>query len=294
LAIIKDGTEAIAKTKMNNYYEILGVSKSATPEEIKKAYRKQASAWHPDKGGDTRKFQEVEEAYRILSNPESRAQYDNPQPQFGGMNGGFNGGMPPGFEDIIGSMFGGGGSPFGDIFRARHHQPQRNRTLNIQTAISLEEAYTGKDLIANVTLPSGKDQMLEIKIPAGIQDGVTLRLAGMGDDSYANLPRGDIHLTVRVNAHDKFDRQGDDLVSNINVNCIDAILGRIEKVKTIDGRELEIKINPGTQHGQILAAAGYGMPKMADNRFKGRLLLKVNITIPTNLTPTQLDKLRTL
>jgi len=279
---------------MSDHYQTLGVDKNASADDIKRAYRKLVSQHHPDKGGDTRKFQEVEEAYRILSNPESRAEYDNPRPQFGGGGGGGFNGMPPGFEDIIGSMFGGGQSPFGDIFRARHHQPQRNRTLNIQTAISLEEAFTGKDLIANVTLPSGKDQMLEIKIPAGIQDGVTLRLAGMGDDSYANMPRGDIHLTVRVNAHDKFDRQGDDLVSNINVNCIDAILGRIEKVKTIDGKELEIKINPGTQHGQILSAAGYGMPKMADNRFKGRLLLKVNITIPTNLTSTQLDKLRTL
>lgn len=265
---------------MADYYNTLGVTKQANADEIKKAYRKLASQHHPDKGGDKAKFQEIQEAYSTLSDPDKKSQYDNPSP-FGtrGDGGWQQAGMPPGFEDIFAQMFGGGGSPFfGQGFR--QPQQQRNRVLNIQTTISLEEAFHGKDLIANLQLPSGREQMLEIKIPAGISDGVTLRLAGMGDDSVPGAPRGDIHLTVNVNQHHKFARQGDDLLCKVDITCIDAMLGKTINVTTIDGKTLEITVNPGTQHGQVLSAAGYGMPKVNDNRFKGRMLMSVDISIP--------------
>ena len=267
---------------MTDYYDILGVPKNSSPDDIKKAYRKLAAKHHPDRGGDTAKFQEIQAAYAVLSDPDKRAQYDNPQPQFN-----FQGsGVPPGFEDIF-SAFGG----FGDFFGRRGPQ-QRNRTLNIQTTISLEEALVGKNVIATVKLPSGKDQVLEVKIPAGVQDGTTLRLANIGDDSYPNLPRGDIHLTVRVYQHPIFHRQGDDLLINLEITAIEAMLGKIKEVKTLDGRTLSIKINPGTQHGQVLAAHGYGMPKMSDPRFTGRLLVQISIKIPTFLTEEQILKLK--
>jgi DnaJ-class molecular chaperone len=272
---------------MSDYYNTLGISKQANADEIKKAYRKLASQHHPDKGGDTKKFQEIEEAYRTLSDPEKRSQYDNPAPQ------GFQqfGGMPPGFEDIMSQMFGGGNSPFGDVFGGRRQQ-QRNRTLNIQTEITLEEAFHGKDLLANLVLPSGKNQTIEVKIPRGVQDGTVLRLAQMGDDSFQNMPRGDIHLSIRVRPHNIFERHGDDLIRGLEVNAIDAILGKTYYFETIDNKELEVKIHPGTQHGQMLSAPGYGMPAMSDNRFVGRLLIKINIKIPTNLTQAQLQKLK--
>lgn len=269
---------------MADHYATLGVSKDASQDEIKKAYRKLASQHHPDKGGDTAKFQQVEEAYRTLSDPDKRAQYDNPAPQ------GFQqyGGMPPGFEDVINQMFGGGFSPFSNSFGFRNSpQPQKNRTLNIQTTVTLEEAFYGKDMVANVTLPSGKDQILEIKIPAGIPDGTTLRLANMGDDSFPNLPRGDIHLTVNVQPHKIFQRNGDDLICTLNLNCIDAMIGKKLEIQTIDNKTLELSVRAGTQHGQIMAASGYGMPKMNDNRYKGRLLINVNISIPSDLTDAQ-------
>ena len=272
---------------MTDLYSVLGIGKDASPDEIKRAYRKLASQHHPDKGGDTAKFQQVEEAYRILSDPEKKAQYDNPAPQ------GFQqfGGMPPGFEEVFSQMFGGGNSPFGDIFGQRRPQ-QRNRTLNIQTEISLEDAFNGKDLIANLVLPSGRNQTIEVKIPRGIQPGTTLRLAQMGDDTFSNLPKGDIHLTVNVREHPEFDRQGDDLIRTIDVDAIDAILGKSYHITTLDNKLLEVKINPGTQHATMLSAAGYGMPRMSDNRFVGRLLIRVNIRIPTNLTQTQLQKIK--
>ena len=272
---------------MADYYSTLGINKTAGQDEIKKAYRRLASQHHPDKGGDTAKFQQIEEAYRILSDPEKRQQYDNPAPQ------GFQQfvGMPPGFEDMMSQMFGGGG--FGDIFgRQRYQQPQRNRTLNIQTTITLEEAFYGKDLIATLGLPSGREQMIEVKIPAGVQDGTVLRLSQMGDDTLQNVPRGDIHLTVNISAHNVLQRQGDDLVLELDVNCIDAILGKTFFIDTIDKKTLELSLKAGTQHGQIMAANGYGMPKMNDNRFRGRLLIVINIKIPTNLTEAQKQLLK--
>jgi curved DNA-binding protein len=272
---------------MTNYYNTLGVDRNANQDDIKKAYRKMAAQHHPDRGGDTAKFQEVQAAYETLSDADKRAQYDNPQPQ----HQQFGNGFPPGFEDIFGQMF--GGNPFGDIFgRGQHRPPQRNRTLNIQTSITLEEAHSGKVMIANLQLPSGRDQVLEIKIPAGIQDGMTLRLAEMGEDTIPNIPRGDIHLTVSVTSHPVFTRQGDDLVRSIQINCIDAMLGKTVYVDSIDGTRLEIKVPAGTQHGQVMSAAGYGMPKVNDNRFKGALLLQINVTVPKDLTATQKEILK--
>jgi curved DNA-binding protein len=268
---------------MTDYYSTLGVSKSANADEIKRAYRRMANQHHPDKGGDTEKFKEVEEAYRILSDPQKRNEYDNPQPQFGGPGGfHFHTGNMGGFEDIF-AQFGG---PFGDIF-GRGRQPQRNRTLNIQTAITLEEAFYGKDLLATLGLPSGREQTIEVKIPAGIQDGTTLRLSGLGDDSIPGIPRGDLHLTVSIQPHPIFQRHGDDLVRTIDIDCIDAMLGKKISITTLDNKNLEVSVNPGTQPGQTLSVAGYGMPKMADPRFKGRLLVNVNVTIPQNLTADQ-------
>lgn len=268
---------------MIDFYQTLGVSKNASQDEIKKAYRKLASHHHPDKGGDTARFQEIQTAYDTLSDPEKKAQYDNPRPQMGGFH--FqNGGMPPEFEDIFSQAF--GGNPFGNFF-GQHRRGPRNHNLNIQTTITLEEAFEGKTMIANLTLPSGKEQVLEIKIPAGIQDGNTLRLSGMGDDSHPNIPRGDIHLTVNITQHSRFVRHGDDLHHKIKINCIDAMLGKTISVETIDKKTLEVVIKPGTQPNTMLAAQGYGMPNINDNRFRGRLIMEIEIFVPDNLTTEQ-------
>ena len=270
---------------MADYYNILGVDRSASQDDIKKAYRKLAAKHHPDRGGDTAKFQEISVAYDTLGDPDKRSQYDNPAPQ------GFQqyGGMPPGFEDILRGF---GGNPFGDIFGNRRAQPVRNRTLNLQTQISLEEAFSGRELMANVQLPSGREQVLEVKIPAGVRDGTTLRLAGMGDDSIGNVPRGDIHLTVNIAQHDRFLRDGDDLIMKFDISCFDAILGTSIQFNSLDGKTLETNIPAGIQHGQLMNIQGQGMPNMADSRMKGRLLIEVRIKIPTTLTDNQKAELR--
>lgn len=271
---------------MDDHYTTLGVGKTATQDEIKTAYRKLASKHHPDRGGDTAVFQKIQAAYDVLSNAEKRAAYDNPQSQ----EFNFNGGMPPGFEDIFQAFNMNG---FGDIFgHRRYHQPQRNRTLNLQTTITLAEAFTGKELVATIKLPSGKEQVVSVKIPAGVTDGTTLRLQGMGDDTFPNLPRGDVHLTVTVIPDSKFERQGDDLITEVDIDAFDAILGTDVNIETIDGKTLTVTIKPGTQPGSMLGAQGYGMPNMHDNKFKGRLLLKIKVTIPSLLTEEQKQLIR--
>lgn len=270
---------------MNDYYQTLGIQKNATDDDIKKAYRKLAMKHHPDRGGNADEFKKIEEAHRILSDPQRRAEYDNPQPQgFGGFGGfGGGGGFPPGFEDIF-AQFNINGSPFGF---ANSRRVMKNRDMSVEAKITLEEAYIGKKLMANIQLISGKEQVLEIGIPAGIQSGQRLRLSGMGDDSYPQMPRGDIYVNILVHPHPEFRREGDDLIKSINISVWDAILGTNIKVKTLDNKELNVTIPPGTQPSTVMRLAGYGMPNVNDSRFKGNILLDIKISIPALLTDEQ-------
>jgi len=273
---------------MSDHYTTLGVDRGANQEQIKSAYRKMAAKHHPDRGGDTAAFQDVQAAYETLSDPNKRAQYDQPQPQFHQHPGGFQF-HAGGFEDIFAQFT--GGHPFESFFGHRGG-PVRNRTLNIQTAITLEEAFHGKDLVASLQLPTGRDQTINVKIPAGIQDGTTLRLSGLGDDSIPNAPRGDLHLTVTVLPHQNYQRHGDDLHQDLEIDCVDAMLGQTIEIKTIDGKTLEINVAPGIQPGQTLCVSGQGMPKMGDSRFRGHLMLNVRVSIPKTLSDKQKSLLR--
>lgn len=270
---------------MTDYYSTLGVPKGASADEVKKAYRKMASQHHPDKGGDTAKFQQIEEAYRVLSDPNQKAQYDNPQPEFSDPFGPFM--NSHGFQDIFRQFH------FGDMFGGHHHhQPRKNRTVNITATISLEDAFNGKELLANVTLPSGKEQMINVKVPAGVDTGVTLRLAGMGEDQIPGAPRGDIHMTINVLPHPLFQRHGDDLIAEAHVPIWTAILGGTILVKTIEGKEFEMTVPEGTQFGTTLAMQNAGMPRMNVANVRGRMLVKLNVTVPTNLNEAQKQMIR--
>jgi DnaJ-class molecular chaperone len=274
---------------MQDYYQLLGLPKNASDEEIKKAYRTLAMKHHPDRGGDSTTFQKIQEAYSVLSDPQERAEYDNPQPQFGpGGPGGFHFNFGPG-----GPQFNfGGGHPFADIFGGFQRQ-MGNRPLQLQTAVNLEDAFYGKEIVASIQLPSGREQTINISIPQGIHEGTTLRLSGMGDDSIQGAPRGDILLVVHINDHPVFKRQGDDLLREYSVSAIDAMIGGTILVQTIDGKNLEAKIAPGTQHDTVMSLGGYGMPNFNNPSQRGRLLVKVKISIPT-LTEDQKDNLRKL
>jgi DnaJ-class molecular chaperone len=168
-----------------------------------------------------------------------------------------------------------------------------NRNIQLQTSINLEDAVYGKELLANIKLPSGREQTVNIKIPQGIHEGTTLRLSGMGDDSIAGFPRGDILLSVQILEHPIFKRQGDDLLIEHEITAIDAMTGTTVHIMTIDGKRLETSIPAGVQFDSILSLAGHGMPNFNEPGRKGRLLIKIKVRVP-QLNEEQKSKLRNL
>ena len=270
-----------------DHYQTLGVQRNASPDDIKLAYRKLAATHHPDRGGNTAKFQEIQNAYSVLSDSGKKNEYDNPRAE--SFNWGHQSG-PPNMHDIFSQFFGGGHNPFDPFGQAQRQQ--RNRTINLQTSVSLEEAFHGKELTFNLTLPTGRAQMVNIKIPPGINNNTVLRISGLGDDTFPNLPRGDLHLTVNVEQHLEYTRDGDDLIKEIHVHCIDAMLGKKLTTTTIDGKSLEVNINPGIQHNQTLSVPGYGMPNMSNTAYRGRLLMTVKIIMPTTISDAQRELLK--
>jgi curved DNA-binding protein len=272
---------------MKDYYQTLGVDKGASADDIKKAYRSLASKHHPDKGGNTATFQEIQEAYATLGDPEKKSGYDNPQPQGRSFS-------PGEFE----AMFG-GGHPFANFFGFNQHnpfghqQPRQNRNIQLQTRITLEEAFYGKEILTEITLPSGRTPTLNINIPKGIHHGQTLRLSGVGDDTIPNMPRGDIMLQIQILEHPTYTRQGDDLVQEISISCIDAMLGKLINISSIDNKLLETMVPAGTQNNSVLSLQNYGMPNMNIPTQRGRILVKINLVVP-KLTAEQQDALRSL
>ena len=278
---------------MTDFYETLGVQRNASADEIKKAYRKLANKHHPDKGGDQAKFKDISVAYDTLSDPQKRAEYD----MGGGQNIHINSGNFNQFNDIFGNAFGfqfGGGHPFGDIFGRPHGgQMRRNRDLNIQCQVTLRDAYSGKQVEARYRMPSGKEQNVVINVPAGVDTGSTIRYQGLGDDSVANAPRGDLNVTIVVLPDPKFARHGDDIYTNVEISPIDAMIGIAKQVSTLDGRTLSFNINPGAIDGTEYASNGMGFPNI-HNGNKGRFVAVIKIKTPAVTNPVLVDELRKL
>jgi DnaJ-class molecular chaperone len=253
-----------------NPYEILGVDRSASPEDIKKAYRKLASQHHPDKGGDTAKFQELQSAYETLSDPERRQQYDNPQHQhfhFDINNGNIN--------DIF--------SQFGFHFGPGFARQQRNRDTRTSIIIPLSETLSDQNKTLSIRLSNGDRQTLNITIPRGITSGTTMKFPNMGDSSIQNLPAGDLLLEVIVEQDPNFTVYGLDLLTNLTLDSLKAIIGSEEIVKGLDGRQFLIKIPPGTQPDTRFKITGEGLYGF-QNDIKGNLYAKIKLHTPQHLT----------
>ena len=255
-----------------DYYNVLGVDKNATLEDIKKAYRKLASQHHPDKGGDKAKFQAIQEAYATLSDTEKRSQYDNPN-QFSGAHFDFGGFAA---EDIFAQMF--GGAHFGQGFR-RH---PRNKNVNIVIQMTLEEIIKGKTVVGSIKLPSGKDQAIQLTIPPGVETGDAIKYEGLGDDAITNLPRGDLIAQIQEIPHHEFQRAGVNLITEKSISVFDALTGGKVKVTTVEGKTIEVTIPPGTAPGTTFSCVGYGVPSK-QNRQRGSLYVKINFYVPQNL-----------
>ena len=279
---------------MTDYYQTLGVSENASPDEIKKAYRSLANKHHPDKGGDQAKFKDISVANDVLGDPQKRAEYDNQRRFGGGPQVRFT---TDGF-DPFGGMFGGNpfpqGHPFGDIFmRAQGGQLRRNRDLNISCQITLMDSYQGKQLEAQYQLPSGRPQTVVINVPAGIEHGATIRYQGLGDDSVSGIPRGDLNVTIVVIPDRNFERRGDDLYTNVEISPIEAMVGCRKTIKTITGNKIDLEIRAGVESGVEFASTGQGFLNV-QNRTKGRLVSVVKIKTPAVIDPAIVARLKAL
>ena len=256
-----------------DYYAVLGITKSSSPEEIKQAYRKLAMKHHPDKGGDEAEFKKINEAYAVLGNPEKKSQYDSPRQQNQDWT-------PP---EWAGHDPFGQGSPFnemfGDIF-GRRQQVKRNPDGVTDITISVAQAYTG----ANITLDLGyvKDTL---SIPAGVRDGTKFRMHGKGPSRFKDLPPGDLIIRLNITYPNNLGRENDDLFIRVNVDAMDAMQGTEIDYTHISDRQIKIKIPPGVQPGAKLRIQGWGMPNPQTKRY-GDLYVLVSISI-TKLTDPQ-------
>jgi len=282
-----------------DYYKILGVDKSASPDDIKKAFRKLAHEHHPDKNkgnaGAEQKFKEASEAYSVLSDDAKRKQYDTFGSTGGGFNpgqGGFNGGQGFGGFDFSGFQqggFGQGGVEFdlGDIFSeffggGGARRPRKGRNIQVDVELSFKDSIFGleKEVFIN-----GK--RLAVKIPPGIENGQGLRVGGEGEEGAGG--KGDLIVRIWVKDHPAFRKEGFNLVMELPIKLTTALAGGVMNVETLDGA-IELKIPAGTSHGEILRAKGKGVPYehtgsvFGTGGKRGDLLIVTHVEMPRKLS----------
>lgn len=303
-----------------DYYKILGVEKSASPDEIKKAYRKLAMKHHPDRNAGNKsseeKFKEITEANEVLSDPEKRKKYDtlganwNQYQHTGGQGfddfsnhfggnrrssgntyefsgdlGDLFGGMGGGFSDFFESFFGGSGKDFTGRTRQQKTAVDVEANLNV----TLEDVFNGSEKQISV---DGKK--LKIKINPGTKDGQRLRLKGLGRSKTAGGEKGDLYLNIHVLHHPFYEIKDNNLYYNLDVDLYTAVLGGKENIKTLDGKTISIAIPEGTESEKILRLKGLGL---RNESVRGDLFVNIHVTILKDLTKEEKElfkKLKTL
>ena len=303
-----------------DFYKVLGVSKDADEATIKKAYRKLARTWHPDqnKGNPEaeERFKEIGEAYTVLSNPEQRQQYDAIRAMgAGGFRGGAGAGGAAGvnFEDIFGAFGGGNGGNvrfstsgggaginLDDILGAfggfgggssrgsspYQQAPQKGEDLHASTRITLKQSLGGVNIKLAV---SGKP--MTVKVPKGIKDGQSVRLRGKGKASINGGSAGDLIVTIHVEEDPVYSREGNDLRMTLPVTFAEATLGANVELPLIDGSTVTVKVPAGSDSGRTLRLKGRGV---ATKKGTGDLLATISVVVPKDLTPEQLDSIKSL
>jgi curved DNA-binding protein len=300
--------------QFRDYYETLGVSKTASEDEIKSAFRKLARKYHPDVAKDKKeaeeKFKQINEAYEVLSDPEKRRKYDQlgenwnqpggfqPPPQWGGQPGGGvhwgsgqNGGVEfefggTGFSDFFEAFFGGGRgrSAFGG-FGQRGTMAERGSDVEADIMVTLEEALHGSTRQVSLRRAgSEKTETYQVKIPRGVREGQRIRLAGQGEAGERGGKSGDLFLRVRLARHPDFSVEGSDLVHEVKIAPWQAVLGDQIIVPTLEGNA-RLKLPPATRGGQRFRLRGRGLSGVSGQR--GDLYVAVQITVPKKLSESE-------
>lgn len=295
-----------------DFYSTLNVTRSASEEEIKKAYRKLAMQFHPDKNaGDKKaeeKFKEISEAYDTLSDPKKREMYD----QFGHAGAGFGGGHPggggPGGPNPFAGGFGGFGTGqgpgaesfqdifgdvFGDIFNQRSHagrprRAQKGADLRYSLNVSFEEAATGcEKVISFMRQRGGREEpaKLSVTVPAGVKDSQRLKLSQEGDTPLTGGSAGDLYVIIHLDEHPIFKRHENDVTLDLPISYVDAILGTSIEIPTLTGRAA-LKIPPGTHSGQLFRLKAKGFPRMGALG-SGDMIVKILVDTPEKLSASE-------
>ncbi|MET3036257.1 J domain-containing protein [Chryseobacterium sp. NRRL B-14859] len=290
-----------------DYYKILGVDKSATQDDIKKAYRKLARKLHPDLNPDDkeaeRKFKELNEANEVLSNPENRAKYDKygenwkhgeeyekaqqqqrqyqQQSHYGGGFSGADFGEGEDFSDFFQNMFGGAGGGFGRSSRGSASGKFKGQDVHAELNLNLRDAAKTHPQTFEI---NGKK--VRITIPAGVYDGQQIKLKGHGNPGVNGGPNGDLYITFNIPADPNFERIGDDLKTKVSIDLYTAVLGGEVKVNTLEG-SVNLKVKPETQSGITVRLKGKGFPVYKKEGQHGDLFVTYEVKLPTNLTEKQ-------
>ena len=300
----------------NNYYDILGVKRDATQDDIKKAFRKLAAKYHPDAGGDEKKFAEVSEAYTTLSDEKKRKEYDQmllfggiPGADFGGSGGRARGygysNMGGDWQDIFENIRNGDGAfsgfDFSQIFngagggRQASNRPAKGGDLTMTLEVSADEAFKGTQRKVTFTVPStGEKQSLTVKVPAGAVDGGKLRYRGRGEFGVNGGERGDLVITTKVAEHPVFKRDGADVRMELPISMWEAALGAEVDVPTPDGTTCRLKVPAGTQDGKTFRFRDLGAPNVKRKGVRGALFVTVRVKVPTRLTSDERKALEAL
>lgn len=289
-----------------DYYKILGVDKTASTDDIKKAYRKLARKYHPDVNPNDKvaeeRFKEINEANEVLTDPDKRSKYDRlgsswQAYQRTGGGGGFDwsewmsSGNRGGYVDLNDILGGGAGRAggFSDFFEAifgsaaqARTAPRQGQDYNQKIEISLEEAFNGAARILRVG-----GRRIEVKIPKGAKTGTKVRVRGEGAEGVGGGSKGDLYLEIEVTPHPTFERVGDDLYAELPVDLYTAILGGEAMVPTFKGK-IKLRIPPETQSGRKFRLKGQGMPHLKQSDERGDLYAKVVVQLPQNLTPEEI------
>jgi curved DNA-binding protein len=282
-----------------DYYKTLGVERSASAAEIKKAYRKLARQYHPDinpgnKEAET-KFKAINEAYEVLSDKEKREKYD----RFGRDWQRYQQGGAEGFDwgGAGGSPFGGaGGGDFSDFFETLFGGNRASATgtgggfrrdgqdVEYQAEITLEEAFNGAERVVQFHAPNGQPRSLTVKIPPGVDTGARVRVAGEGGPGIGGGRRGDLYLIIKVAPSSRFERRGDDLYMKAQTDLYTMLLGGETRVPVMGGKTLTLNVPAGTPNGKVFRVTGQGMPRLRAPNTRGDLYVTLEALLPSTLS----------